>query len=77
MNRAEKIKKARADKAARREHEMANHGGKSRYARKKAWLNSHTRVEVWPFTNADGSVEQREVSRMFWGFEIASPKPWR
>lgn len=50
MNRAEKKQRAKAEKRLRKEREMQSHGMTSRYARKKAWLNSHTKVEMWPFS---------------------------
>lgn len=85
-NRAQKKERARAERRLRKEREMLKHGGQSRYARKRAWLNSHLRTEnmsvrVESRDPATGEMvarnEMQEVRRQLWGFEVPEPKPWR
>lgn len=77
MNRADRIAKRKADKRARKKADIDRCGGRSRYARKFAWLMSHPRPESRTVTRPDGSLETVEVQRIPWGWEIASPKPWQ
>lgn len=59
MNRAEKKQKQKVEKANRKRLSMDNHGGQSKYARKKEWLNAHTRDEAWPFTVREPKLDAR------------------
>lgn len=85
MNRADRIAKKKSDKRARKKADMDRNGGQSRYARKFAWLMSNPRPEIRTITrtvtHSDGrienTVENIEVQRIPWGWEIASPKPWQ
>lgn len=67
MNVYQRREKAKIDKRAREKSEMAAHGDKSRYARKRRWLDSNpiiTDVE-----SGDGYALR--------GWEVRIPKPWR
>lgn len=49
-------------------------GGKSRYARKKEWLNAHP-IQVPAGTDRDGNPKFEQ--RYPFGFQVAEPKPYR
>lgn len=77
MNRADRKAKKSADKRARKHADMMRNGGKSKYARKVAYLYSHPREETRTVERPDGTVETVTVSRIPWGWEFRSPKPWQ
>lgn len=60
------IEKDRAKRRAEKRAAMTAAGGKSRYARKRAFLLADNRP-------ADGQPD----TGARWGFQVPEPKPWR
>ncbi len=69
--RTDKQEKRMAEKRNRKESAMKHAGKKSKYARKKEWLNSNQ----WSPVNDDCPTGRS--SRRCFGFEVPDPKPWK